>query len=168
MHRTWFGVVARIATRAWTDLASFDWKQRLSHLLRHLAQTGLAWLRKSFHTFAATTIFGVEPFLWMRVGVAFVVHPRPVFRILASVDVILDRAALASTRLTSSISDLRPALAQRHHADTRLPSSLSVLALPAAVLIPLPSIPIRSTIAARPGSIVRWSLTTHYLFNIQQ
>lgn len=163
MHGSWFGVVAGIATRAWTDLASLDRKHSLSHLLRHLAQTGLAWFRKSFHTFAATTIFWVESFLRARAWVALIMHFRPVFRILASIDVIFDWAALASTRLTSSISNLRPSLTKRHHADTRFSSSFSVLALPAAVFIPLPFVTIRSTIAARPGSIVRGSLTTHYL-----
>lgn len=163
MHGPWFGVVAGVATRAWTDLASLDWKQSLSHLFRHLAQTGLAWFRKSFHTFAATTIFRVESFLLLRAWIALIMHFGPVFRILASVDVILDWAALASTRLTSSIPNLRPSLTQWNHADTRFPSSFSVLALPAAVLIPLSFVPIRSTIAARSGSIVRGSLTTHYL-----
>lgn len=159
--RVGLGVITGIAARAWTDFAALGGQTCLTHLFGHLTQAGFSGFGEGFHAFSAAAVLLIELCINFLPLLNFSMSWL-VLRILASTAKVLNGTSTTSTSLTTMIPNLSPSLTQRHNTNTWFSSTLGVLTLPAAVLKTLSLVSRGATIAAGTGTVIRWSLTTHF------
>lgn len=81
--------------------------------------------------------FTAEFFILIMLMLLLLVPGRLVLGVLAPLDEVLRRAALALAGLAADLGQAGPPLAEGHHADAGLLALLGVLALATAVFVPL-------------------------------